>query len=611
MLITQIKQRKKTTALMLVILAVIVAGLAAFAGPEPVISGLKVSWVSPYTWESCLTAVAGKEAVTVVEPVSTLRVGLPDVASGTFVATYPFPSTRFIGGAVFRGLVAENDEGDLVAALAEEVPTLANGQARFITDETGKEQLAVAFRLREGLTWSDGQPITAEDVRFTYEFLQQEGAVLRGQTAVIERVETPDARTAVFVYKAGLQPLRYNEPLAGLLYPAHVMAGITPDEAEASPLAVRPVASGPYQVAAWCVAGDPELDPVRGDSIVVPAKEMEPALQYIVLEPNPAYFGASPVIERLVIEVIPDPELLLKRIREGELDLLPTSAGQDHSLLAEAATAGLSLAQSYDQGWMRLDFNALEGPTSEAAVRQAIAHAIDREALVSPVFGSYGRRADSWVSPGSWAYLPATADYAYDPGRARALLAEAGYLPDEEGYAARDGARLAIELFFIDGREIDKQAAELIRDNLTAVGIEIHERPVYRGAIFGAGGILERRLFEMVLYGWRGEREPNGFRLWHSSQIPSLDNRLRGDNYAGWQNEENDALLELLAGPATRQEQIAWLHRQQELYAEDLPSLPLFEFPKFALHSPDLEGLNLPPGLTPATWNVEAWRLSR
>jgi peptide/nickel transport system substrate-binding protein len=611
MLITQIKQRKKTAALMLVILALIVAGVAAFAGPDPVISDLKFSWMRPYTWESCLAAAAGEAAVTAVEPASTLRVGLSDVASGAFVAVYPFPSTRFIGGAVFRGLVAENDQGELVAALAEETPTLANGQARFVTGETGEEQLVVVFRLRDGLTWSDGQPITAEDARFTYEFLQQEGAALRGQTAAIERVETPDPRTAIFVYKAGLQPLRYNEPLAGLLYPAHVMAGMTPDEAEASPLAVRPVASGPYQVAAWCVAGDPELDPVRGDSIVVSAKEMEPALQYIILQPNPAYFGPSPIIERLVIEIIPDPERLLERLREGQLDLLPMPTAQEHSLFAEAATAGLVLAQSYDQGWMRLDFNALEGPTSEAAVRQAIAHAIDREAIVSSVFGPYGRRTDSWVSPGSWAYLPATADYAYDPDRARALLAEAGYLPDEEGYAARDGVRLAMELFFIDGREIDKQTAGLIRDNLTAVGIEIHERPVYRGAIFGAGGILEKRMFELVLYGWRGEREPNGFRLWHSSQIPSLDNRLRGDNYAGWQNEENDALLDLLAGPATRQEQIAWLHRQQELYAEDLPSLPLFEFPKFALHSPDLAGLSLPPGLTPATWNVEAWRLNR
>ncbi|HEX6290155.1 MAG TPA: peptide ABC transporter substrate-binding protein [Herpetosiphonaceae bacterium] len=556
--------------------------------------------------QACLQAATTAQPLPPDTP--TLRIGLSAAIPNTLLASAPWPSTRFIAGAVHRGLVAEDQQGNLIPMLAEGVPTLENGGAHFVRhSQSGKQQLVVMFRLRDHLRWSDGQPLTSADVKFTYELLQHDDATYRGLVESIERIDTPDARTVVITYLPELQPLRYNQPFAGMLYPAHALKGLTPGEIEAGLCALRPVSAGPYAVREWRYVGDERNPPMPG-VIRMSAAESGPMLQQITLEANPNFAGTQPRIGRVVIEVIPDRQLLLERLRQGHLDMLADRAIETvDAEVQQAIDRGFTLDHAFEQRWERLDFNMLAGPATNALVRQAIAHAIDRQAIVEAVFGERGRVMQSWIPQDSWAYLPVLDRYRYDPARARALLIQAGYAPDAEGFAARDGKRLRLVMYYAQDGELRQRVATMIQTYLTDSGIEIDLRPAPRGAILGALGILEQHRFDLVMFGWQGSSDPDGFSLWHSSRIPQNDNNWLGHNYAGWHSAENDSLLDRLAAPTSRQEQTALYQQQQQRFAADLPSLSLFEYPRLALRQPALHGVKLPLGSIPITWNIEAW----
>jgi peptide/nickel transport system substrate-binding protein len=540
-------------------------------------------------------------------------VGVADFIPNTLIATAPRSTTRLLAAAVHRGLLAEDEQGKLIPMLAESVPTLENGGARFAhagVPGLSKEQLVVTFRLRDNLRWSDGQPLTSADLQFTYAFLQQKDIISNGLVESIDRIETPDSRTVVVVYKPGLQPLQYNRPFGDMLYPAHVFKGLTPSEVDTGLCALRPVGAGPYVIREWRYVGEPYNQPMPGVVRMSP-EEAGPVIQIITLEPNPYFFNGQPAIQRIIFEVIPNKQILLERLHRNELDMVIEGAFTTVSPEVQALMhAGVILDQSFGQGWARLDFNLLKGPLVEPLVRQAIAQAIDRQAIVQAVFGDKGRVMQSWIPASSWAYQQVLTKYEYDPVRARVLLAEAGYVLNAEGFAVRDGKRLQVEFYFDQNNETDQQVATHIQKSLKAVGIEVSMRAIPRGALLGGNGVLEKHEFDMILYGWQGSADPEGFSLWHSSKIPNPENDWWGDNYAGWRNMENDTLLERLRTPASREEQIDWLSQQQQIFATDLPVLPLFEYPKFALHTSIVQGLKMPMGITPSTWNIEDWELS-
>lgn len=540
-----------------------------------------------------------------------IQIGMTKPIESALPLKSHWPSTRFLVAAIHRDLVSKDEQGNLMPMLAESVPTLENGEARLIsTDRGGEEQLVVTFRLREGLRWSDGKPLTSADVKFTYDLLRQAGFTGNTAAQFIERIDTPDERTAVVIYQSGFKDPRYNQPFGEAIYPAHILSGVPLQQIEAGLYAQRPIGAGPYRVIEWRYVGTPREQSLPGVVAVSP-DELFPAAQVITLEANPYYFRGRPQTGRIIIRVIPDENTLLEYLRRGDTDIIAeNSLLRFNDGVKQAVEENFVLECSPGMRWERLDFNLVDEHFSDVRVRQAVAYAIDRPAIVDALFEGHGKVMNSWIPSSNWAHIPALIRYHYDPEHSIQLLEEAGYAIDDEGFASRDGERLSVRLHVADGNVVREQCAALVQGYLKAIGFDVTVRTVHPGTLLGASGLLVTHRFGLALFSWQGDYEPRGADLWHSHSIPKAENGWNGNNFSGCSDSRNDLLLEHAMSLRPRCERAKWYHAQQALFAETIPSIPLFEYPNLAVRSPRLRGFKLPVGPLPSTWNIEEWYLS-
>jgi len=541
---------------------------------------------------------------------TTIRIGILKPIENTFLVSSHWHSTRFIAQAVHRGLVSEDEQGNLVPMLAESVPTFENGEARWVpAGRSGEKQLAVTFHLREGLQWSDGQPITSRDVEFTYDLLQQNDFLFSPVARSIDRINTIDARTIVITYRPGFKNPHYNQPLGEALYPAHVLANLTIEQIEASQYALRPVGAGPYRVSEWRYVGDPREILSPGVVSVLP-DELAPATQIITLETNP-YFKPPPKIGQITIKVIPNENALVTSLYQGDIDLIAEGSLSElpNADLELLVNEGFILERKPSLRWERLDFNCLREPFSDVLVRKAVANAIDREAIARAACGQEEAVMQSWVSSSSWAYTPVLLGYRYDSHHAIELLEEAGYAIEKEGPARRKGESLYIKMCVAVGDKRRQHVATLIENYLEAAGFEVSIEMVHPALLFSSPGPLLEHNYDLALFSWQGEGEPDGVELWHSDSVPKAENDWWGDNFSGWSNPRSDSVLERAVSLGLQEERQKWYTVQQQIYAEDLPSVPLCEYPRFAVRTPQIQGFRLPKGSTPSTWNIEEWQM--
>jgi peptide/nickel transport system substrate-binding protein len=306
-------------------------------------------------------------------------------------------------------------------------------------------------------------------------------------------------------------------------------------------------------------------------------------------------------------------EMLRANVLNGNLDVV----------LAERMTPQLfgALAQDEQEGarvqylsspiWEHIDFNLDVELLQDIRIRRAIAHAINRPALVEALFAGRSPVLDSWVLPAQQAAAPPDqlTRYPYNPDEARRLLDEAGYTdPDGDGLrVSPNGITLTLQLLTTEDSPLRQAIAEQVRTDLQSVGVQLELETTSAEGLFAADGPLYLRQFELVLFGSVAGPEPAGIQLWSCAAVPSDSNSWSGDNFAGWCFRDADrAVREAVTSldPAVRRE--AYL-RQQQLWTQELPSLPLFQRVSAVVSAAGIEELR-PDPLAPITWNIAAWR---
>jgi peptide/nickel transport system substrate-binding protein len=368
-------------------------------------------------------------------------------------------------------LVACDARGNPIPALAERVPTTANGGI-------SADGLTIVYHLRRDVRWHDGVPFTSADVAFSVK------AVLDPRNPVVSRhgfddiraVETPDPYTVRFRLKRRFAPFvatifaESDSPY--YLVPKHVLER-EPSLVHAA-FNTAPVGTGPFRVVAW----------KRGDAIELAA--------------NPAYFGGKPRVERLVIRFVPDENTALAQIRSGEingiLNLGATSAAQ-----LRGDPAFTLVAQPYN-GYYGLMFNTRH---VALGVRRAIAAAIDAERFRTVVSRGFYGPGIADLPPFLWAADRALAPLPHDPAAARALFAAAGISRAHP---------LMLDLAIISGYRTHQSWSLLLQSELAPYGVDVRIKP-YLGAIFAApameGGILARGRYDAAIYGWDSGMDPD------------------------------------------------------------------------------------------------------
>ena len=504
----------------------------------------------------------------------------------------PWTSTQLLSEAIYRGLVDETADGELLPFLAEQVPTFANGAAKIITNSDGEQQIQATFTLKSTVKWSDGEPITSADALFTYALHRDNEFAYHPVAESISSIEAIDERTFQITYKPGFRSEKYNIPFNGILYPEHQLAGQTITEIVAGAYAVKPVATGPYRITSWQYS-TAEGTPRTGGEIVA-AEEIAPARQQIILEPNPHFAGTKPKTERIIVRTIPAEQIPLALL-SGTVDLVIENERRQ-------AFRDSAVEYSGNLRWERLDFNLRDGVMAEDAVRKAAIHAIDRTVLVKIAGLSTDAIQHSWLNQAHPGYQPVLAELQQDQSHAHSLLRSAGFQFDHAGRASRNGQTLTVRLVTTTHNPTRLALAEAIAADLEEVGFKVNVAPVSSSILFGAPGVLVDQNFDVALFSWQGEPHPDLYNLWHSDSLPA--SQISGNNFSGWTNTENDRLVEELDATLSTRERNQLLAEQQVLFAIDLPVLPLFEYESFLVKTPSLQAVELSKYNVPVTWNI-------
>lgn len=218
---------------------------------------------------------------------------------------------------------------------------------------------------------------------------------------------------------------------------------------------------------------------------------------------------------------------------------------------------------------------------SDLSVRQAIAHCIDRDALIASVYpyveDKAALRMDSFLPKSHWAYNGPYQDYAYDVAAGSQLLEDAGWTDaDGDGVREKDGNPLAIK-FTTTNAQFRQTWAAVAEQNLADCGIQVIRLHVPASWWFGDSTGLQRRDFELGAYAWVGQANPAGRTLYACNQIPLPSNNWEGQNYMGWCNEEASQAIVLANNTLVRDERAAAYDIVQQKFEEDMISLPLFQ----------------------------------
>ena len=524
------------------------------------------------------------------------------------------------GDAVLRTVHVQ--EGDQVVDVNGLVVDLLPGVTVF--DADGQEatfeggvvtmtQMMVTFTLRADVTWADGQPLTADDARYSFELAGAfESPTLRLLWDRTRSYDVVDERTVVWTgvpgYRAPFYFLNFYHPL-----PRHVWGVADADQLLSTEVAHRkPLGWGPFVVEEW----------VEGD--------------HITLVRNPHYFRASeglPYLDRVIFRFVPDLRQALDLLLADECDLITQDVieGGDITLLLEAADAGtVQLVTSPSSEWEHLDFGIepAEGVSrpdffEDVRVRRAVALCIDRERFAREAL-PYSEVAvtHSYVAPEHPLYAGDQLhrwDYALFDGRS--LLEEVGW-QDEDGDGIREahdvtgisnGTPFSVTLLTTSDHPAHERTAHILSENLAAcgIGLAVEYLPAEEFFADGPDGLVFGRQFDLALFSWlNGFDAPCG--LYLSSQVPRAENWWGTSNNPGYANADYDAACQAALDALPGTEDYAHFHREaQRIFSHDLPVLPLYFVPKLVATRPGVNGVVLDPSEYLELWNIEAFDSGR
>ncbi len=532
----------------------------------------------------------------------------PRVLGGDFLNVISNQSIKIeIENYLFAPLIVQNLRAENEAVLATEVPTLQNRRLRVTDIGGGKRRLEIDITLKPNLRWSDGAPLTTDDFAFYFEVGKAKGMALNNPD-YWERVNlrVRDKQNMTVIFEPAYYYDTYGSPMG--YAPAHIMrsewervkaaaAPLNPDR-DAQRLnelyrnffqqfssnqainAGRMVYSGPFKVRRWVSNSSIELERNPNFTAIVPQG------------------GADKYVQRVVYRIIQNTNSLLVAILGGGIDATSTvgiSADQARSRQLTSRAAGrFDIWAIPGAIWEHIDINKFTNvqrvrdlTLDDKRTRQALLHAINREAWVQAFFDGTEPVSHTWVAPTNPLFNPNVRKYEYNPARARELLAQVGWRPGPDGILQRtvDGRTVRFELDWVTtaGQAIRERTQQLFIEQWRQVGIAVRTNNAPSAVVFADDFIqrAEEGKWLMFMFAWVSSLAEDGslFQFKNlntgAQQVPSKENNYAGQNIGNWRNDEFDRLTSqaVLEFDEARRKQL--FARAQEIWAEELPALPL------------------------------------
>jgi len=460
--------------------------------------------------------------------------GLPVRMLGSSEALFSYVSLMFNDS-----LTAVDGQGNVSGRLAAQYPASPDGKTYLVTLRNAKFQ--------------DGTPVTAEDVKFSYElylhpkypttaaaFLEIAGApeYKAGKASAVTGITVVNPRVVRFILNRPY-PFFYEQIGIASILPAHALANVDMSRLQEAPFARRPIGAGPYRLAEW--------------------RESES----LTFEAFRDYWGGAPNLPRVVFKLVPEDATVLAELHAGNIDagrILPEAYAQFQNDPRVTPLRVPGDTHYYFAPNFKLPM------FQDVRVRQAMAYAVNRPEMLQALYRGLGTVCQSPIHPSVWQYDKQLQGYTYDPAKAKQLLAEAGWTPGSDGIVQKGGQPFRAKYAFLAGKDYQNQAL-LIQQYLRVVGISIDVQSVERGdffsRIFVPGGPVE-----LIGIAW--------FNLLFPPQSELTDGFLSTGATArifGYSNPKMDQLLQQVELTRDRTAQKALYNQIQELLLFDAPHI--------------------------------------
>ncbi len=499
-------------------------------------------------------------------------------------------------------LVVNDDHGVPTPYLAEAIPQLNTDSWRVYPDG----RMETTYSLRAGLTWQDGAPLTADDFVFAFGVYSEPTLGIFSATPqnLIDEVQAPDARTVLIRWRstypdAGRLAENSLEPL-----PKHLLEQ-SRQAAKQDPAGRETFLNLPFWTTEYIGAGPYRLDQWEH------GERMEAS----------AFAGHAlgrPKIDRIIYRFIADENTILSNVLAGEAQFTTTtSLRMTHAQVLKrdwvSANKGSVLysknAVFYNHVQYRPEY--LKSPAlMDLRVRQALAHSIDKQAVVDTLYEGESVPAYTFISAGE-PYFPvvdrAITKYPYDPRRTEQLMNEAGLAKDRDGFFADPaGVRFAPDFEALESADYAR-AGQIMQDSWRRAGIDVQYSVMPNAMIRNN----ERRHKSpgITSPGAGLGNAKQALSQWSSSEIGTADNRWNGSNRGGWTDPEFDRLFDLYnttLDPAARDQVVA---QAMKVLSDQLPGIPVYYNIYPVAVAASLQGPTAGPSSETVYWNIHDWQL--
>ena len=461
---------------------------------------------------------------------------------------------------------------------------------------TSEDGLTWTFKLREGITWSDGDPVDSADFKYTYDALQSEN-VQSPRTYVwegIESIEAPDPQTVVVKFQFVKCNALGDVGLGWL--PSHLYAADFSDIMTGAEIEAPRVSAGPFLFQSW----------TRDDNFIVVRNE--------------EYWEGAPNMDGSIVRVVPDAGARIAQLQSGEIDYLEV---QPNQIATAEQDPDLTRFQWNDDGYNYIGLN-LADPANpqngrdeegnlipqdphpilgDVSVRQAIAHAIDYQSIIDNILLGQGYPMAANILPTiEWAVNNDLQPYAYDLDQASALLEEAGWVDSNgDGIREKDGVEMTLGLLTNAGNTTREDIGVYVQDQLKQIGINVDFQAIDFGTLLET---MDAQTYDMYILGWTNiGSDPDDEVFWSSA----FDVVGSGFNNTSYQNPQVEELL--VSGYSVAgclPEDRAPIYKEiQQIIHDEVPYIFLNGRVGNAFYNKDWT--NIEPGTWSFKWNMHNW----
>ncbi len=440
-------------------------------------------------------------------------------------------ASHAVTALIFNGLVKYDENLKLIGDLAE----------RWEIQDGG---LRILFYLRKNVRWQDGEPFTAEDVKFTYQKLTDPATPTPygGDFEKVKSLTVVDPYTIEVIYKETFSPGLASWSMG--IVPKHLLEK---ENLLKTDFTRHPIGTGPYRLKKWTTG------------------------QSLELWANADYFEGKPPIKRYIYRIIPDQTTSFLELSVGNIDMAALTPLQH-----QKQTDTLFFTKNYQKfrypsfGYCYLGYNLKHPFFSDQRVRKALGLAVNKKEIIEASLLGLGKVSTGPFLPGTWAYNPDVPEGVFDPAAARTLLKEAGFIAvGQDGILSRDGKKFSFTVLTNQGNDQRKMACEIIQKRLRDVGVQMDIRTVEWGTFLKE--FIDKRNFDAVMLAWQLSYDPDIYDIFHSSKTK------QGEfNFIGYKNQEVDALLDEGRREFDETVRAKIYHRIHQILSDDEPYLFLY-----------------------------------